>query len=116
MNKSPSSITFIDYKNNITNSDQTHFGNDWGLFIEIESINKNENYDKNIYINNNLETIYEDDDMNEKYDNDIESNTINTLKNVKQKEKKINCVLTCVKIITTTIVSCLLTYIIFYIL
>ena len=91
------------------------------VMIKIHLFTKNtliklENYDKNIYINNNLETIYEDDDMNEKYDNDIESNTINTLKNVKQKEKKINCVLTCVKIITTTIVSCLLTYIIFYIL
>ena len=114
MYKSKSAITFEEYKNSLIEKTQ-NFGNDWGLFIEIDDNNtKNTKYKT---IKNNLETInetnemYDSDNCDENYDYyDVESN----VKRVKQRENVMANIIAYIKLFITAIASSILTYIIFY--
>ena len=98
----------------INNVEQTNFGNEWGLFIDIETANAELNYNKNktkttLYTITNLEVIYEtfeDEYKDELFCNKvIISNNVNVndnnIKKIIQKYYKISlCLITiCIIII-----------------
>jgi hypothetical protein len=86
-----------------TNLEPNHFGNEWGLFIDIECANSEINYNKNktqqkLYKITNLEVIYEssDDELEEEsFCSEVIINNNFNNNNIKKKIQKCNKISLC---------------------
>lgn len=95
-----------------TNFEPNHFGNDWGLFIDIECANSEINYNKNktqqkLYKITNLEVIYEssdDEPDDELFCNEVIINNNNIKKTIQKCNKISLCLITICIIIIVIII------------
>jgi len=96
------------YKNSIKEYEPNHFGNEWGFYVDIENYQYNINTCTNKIIKRNQ---IQNNNKGDKYDYDYDYDYDYAFENIKDNKKNSGVF---IKISSATIISAVVSYLIFY--